>query len=101
MTAAVISRRRIRISPLGVARRAVSPKPTPRPLLLVATGMAGLALTVVSDRRTRRGEIAVAYAIGAAFLVMIVGIVLSGAGARAARPARRRCGPRRLSVVAG
>jgi hypothetical protein len=78
MTAAVISLRRIRISPLGVARRAVPPKPTPRPLLLVATGMAGVALTVVSDRRTRHGEIAVAYAIGAAFLVMIVGIVLSG-----------------------
>jgi len=32
MTAAVISLRRIRISPLGVARRAVPPKPTPRPL---------------------------------------------------------------------
>jgi hypothetical protein len=78
MTAAVISLRRIRISPLGVAGRAVPPKPTLRPLLLVATGMAGLALTVVSDRRTRHGEIAVAYAIGAAFLVMIVGIVLSG-----------------------
>jgi hypothetical protein len=78
MTAAVISLRRIRISPLGVARRAVPPKPTPRPLLLVATGMAGLALAVVWDRRTRHGEIALAYAIGAAFLVMIVGIVLSG-----------------------
>jgi predicted lysophospholipase L1 biosynthesis ABC-type transport system permease subunit len=78
MTAAVISLRRIRISPLGVARRAVPPKPTPRPLLLVATGMAGLALAVVWDRSTRHGEIALAYAIGAAFLVMIVGIVLSG-----------------------
>ena len=102
MTAAVISLRRIRISPLGVARRAVRPKPTPRPLLLVAGGMAGLALTVVWDRRSRHGEIALAYAIGAAFLVMIVGIVLSGPwltsvvgrGIAAWAGGRRRCSRR-------
>ena len=66
------------ISPLGVARRAARPRPTPRPLLLVAAGMAGLVADRVQDRRSRHGEIALAYAIGVAFLVMIVGIVLSG-----------------------
>ncbi len=78
VAAAVISLRRIRISPLGVARRAAQAQPTPRPLLLVAAGMAFLALAVVWDRATTSGELALAYAIGAAFLVMIVGIVLSG-----------------------
>ena len=95
VAAAVISLRRIRISPLGVARRAAQAQPTPRPLLLVAAGMAFLALAVVWDRATTSGELALAYAIGAAFLVMIVGIVLSGPWLTALGGARDR--PRRAA----
>jgi hypothetical protein len=75
--AATVSLRRIRISPLGVARRATPARPTPRPLLLVAVGMVGL-LAVALWARSSRAEEAETYAAGAAFVVMILGIVLSG-----------------------
>ena len=54
--AAIVSLRRVRISPLGVARRAHRPRPSARPLLLVAAGMAGLAVAVVWDRRSPAGR---------------------------------------------
>ncbi|HEV7757898.1 MAG TPA: FtsX-like permease family protein [Acidimicrobiales bacterium] len=75
--AATVSLRRIRISPLGVARRATPARPTARPLLLVVVGMVGLVAVAVWARSSRAEE-AETYAAGAAFVVMILGIVLSG-----------------------
>ena len=76
--AAIVSLRRIRLSPLGVARRSRPARPTPRPLLLVVAGMALLAGIVTWDSAVRSSEVLTAYAAGAAFVVMILGIVLSG-----------------------
>jgi hypothetical protein len=77
--AAIVSLRRIRISPLGVAQRATPSRPTPRPLLLVAVGMLALALVVVwAGRANDVADTTIAYAVGVPFVVMIVGIVLSG-----------------------
>ncbi|HMG40679.1 MAG TPA: FtsX-like permease family protein [Acidimicrobiales bacterium] len=75
--AAIVSLRRVRISPLGVARRSVPSRPKAWPLLLVAAGMAFLALVVVWSGRSN-AEDAESYAVGLAFLVLIVGIALSG-----------------------
>ena len=55
-SAGVVSLRRIRISPLGVARRAPRARPTPRPLLLVVAGLAALVVAVVVDRRSTGGR---------------------------------------------
>jgi predicted lysophospholipase L1 biosynthesis ABC-type transport system permease subunit len=77
VAAAIVSLRRVRISPLGVARRAAPSRPTPRPLLLVAGGVALLTAAAVWARRST-AEDAEAYAVGLAFVMMIVGIVLSG-----------------------
>ena len=75
--AAIVALRRVGISPLGVARRASRARPTPRPLLVVAAGMVALVVTAVWAR-TSTAESAESYAVGAAFLVMIVGLALSG-----------------------
>lgn len=74
---AVVSLRRARISPLGVTRRAVHARPSPRPLLLVVAGLA--ALVVIQATMTGESDTAVASAVAAAFVAMIAGIVLSGA----------------------
>lgn len=76
--AAMASLRRIRISPLGVARRAKQSPATPRPLLLVVAGMVALALAVAWANDPAAPDIAIAYVVGGAFLAMIVGVVLSG-----------------------
>lgn len=78
VAAAIVSLRRIRLSPLGVTRRSRPARPTPRPLLLVLVGMALLAGIVTWDSAVRANEVLTAYAAGAAFVVMILGIVLSG-----------------------
>ncbi len=103
--AAIVSLRRVRISPLGVARRARRSRASARPLLLVAAGLAGLAGAVVWDNRSTTGETAIALVIGVMFLLMIAGIVLSGpwltslvagAVARAGRRAPSLLAARRL-----
>lgn len=76
--AAVVSLRRLRTSPLGIARRSSPTRPTPRPLLLVGAGLALLLFDIVWLNRSRPEDTVIAIAIGAAFAIMIVGIVLSG-----------------------
>jgi hypothetical protein len=73
----VVSLRRARISPLGVARHAPRPRPSPWPLLLVVAGLAGLVVTQAT--MIGASDTAVASVVAAAFVVMIAGIVLSGA----------------------
>jgi hypothetical protein len=73
----VVSLRRARISPLGAARQTPRPRPSARPLLLVAGGLAGLVY--VQATMTGASDVAVATAVAAAFVVMIAGIVASGA----------------------
>jgi hypothetical protein len=77
VAAAIVSVRRLRISPLGVTRRAERARPTPRPLLLVAAGLVGLVGATLWAR-TSTSETAESYAIGAAFVVTIFGLTLSG-----------------------
>ena len=88
--AAIVSLRRVRISPLGVARRAHRSRASARPLLLVAAGVIGLAVAIAWDRRSRAGETAVALVVGVMFLLMIAGIVGSGPWLTS-RVARTRC----------
>ncbi len=88
--AAIVSLRRVRISPLGVARRARRSRASARPLLLVAAGLVGLAGAVVWDNRSTTGETAIALVIGAMFLLMIAGIVLVRPVAHVAGGRRRR-----------
>jgi hypothetical protein len=100
VAAAIVSLRRIRISPLGAARRAAPSRASARPLLLVAGGMASLAvLTVWAARST--AEEAESYGLAVAFLVLILGIVLSGPWLTAA-VARgiARCARRAPSLLA-
>jgi predicted lysophospholipase L1 biosynthesis ABC-type transport system permease subunit len=78
VVAALVTLRRVRVSPLGVTRRAVRARPTPRPLLLVVVGLVALVVAIVVDRRSPSGETAIAVVIGLTFLVMITGVVLSG-----------------------
>ena len=73
----VVSLRRARISPLGVTRQAPRPRPSPWPLLLVVAGLA--ALVVTQATMTGASDTVVASTVAAAFVVMIAGIVLSGA----------------------
>jgi hypothetical protein len=77
VAAAMVSLRRTRISPLGVARRAVKGQPSAWPLLLVAGGL--VALFVVSLwSQSSTAEQAETYAAAAAFMALIVGFALSG-----------------------
>lgn len=76
VVAAIGSLRRLRVSPLGVVRNDSPRRATPRPLLLVGLGLTAL---VAAQTTMRSGsDIAVAAAVGAAFVLMILGIVLSG-----------------------
>ena len=100
VAAAIVSVRRLRISPLGVARRADRPRPTPRPLLLVAAGMVGLVGTTIWARSSS-AESAETYATGAAFVVTILGLTLSGPWLTAvAARAIARLGRRTPSLLA-
>lgn len=76
--AAIVSLRRLRTSPLGIARRAAPARPTPRPLLLVAVGLVGLIFDILWINASHPDDTIIATAIGAAFTVMVLGIVLSG-----------------------
>ena len=105
VAAAIMSLRRVRVSPLGVTRRGRTSRATARPLLLVAIGLVGLGLAVIWDRRSTAGETAIAVVIGLMFVCMIAGIVLSGpwlttlvagAVARAGRRAPSLLAARRL-----
>lgn len=78
IAAAIVSLRRLRISPLGVARRAERARPRPWPLGLVALGLAALLAVMRWVVRSGASDVAIALAIGAAFVTMIVGIALSG-----------------------
>jgi hypothetical protein len=77
VAAAVVSLRRIRISPLGTSRRSARSGASARPLLILAAGM--VLLAAVSALATRStAETAETYASGLALALIILGIVLSG-----------------------
>jgi hypothetical protein len=78
IVAAIVSLRRLRLSPLGVARRAERARPRPWPLGLVGLGLVALLAIMRWQGRSSASDIAIALAIGAAFVTMIVGIALSG-----------------------
>jgi hypothetical protein len=79
VAAALVSLRRIRISPLGVTRREAPRRATPRPLLLVVVGLAGLAGVVVwSNHDHDVADMVLATAVAVPFVVTIAGIVLAG-----------------------
>jgi hypothetical protein len=78
IVAAIVSLRRLRISPLGVARRAERARPRPWPLGLVGLGLVALLAIMRWLVRSSASDIGIALAIGAAFVTMIVGIALSG-----------------------
>jgi hypothetical protein len=74
--AARVALRRVRISPLGVARRATPPKPSPYRLAPLAAGVAELAyLERVGHPSTANGQL-LAYFAG--FLLILSGLVLAG-----------------------
>jgi hypothetical protein len=75
--AALASLARTHISPLGVARRATPARPSARGLLLVAVGLA-LLVGASTWARSSDAEVAETYAIGGGFLLLLLGVVLSG-----------------------
>jgi len=77
VAAALVALRSIRISPLGAARRAAPARARAWPLLMVAAGLVLLAASSLWASRSTAEE-AETYAIAVAFLVLFLGIVLSG-----------------------
>jgi hypothetical protein len=76
IVAATVSIRRLQISPLGVARRAVRPRPTVRRLLPLLVGTAGFAASLAAAAGSTGIEMLVP--VTAAFALMIYGIVAAG-----------------------
>lgn len=74
--AAMASLRRLQISPLGVARRAVRARPTARRLVPFAGG--SVAFVVALGTAVRSASMAAVFPAMAAFAVMIWGIVAAG-----------------------
>jgi hypothetical protein len=77
VVAALVSLRRIRISPLGAARRATPAGARAWPLLVLGAGLALLTGSSLWASRST-AETAETYAISLAFLVLLLGFVLSG-----------------------
>lgn len=76
VVAAMVSLRRLQISPLGVARRAARPRPTSWRLLPLAVGAVGFVVTLaLAVRSTGMGMLV---ALMATFALMIYGIVAAG-----------------------
>jgi hypothetical protein len=76
MVAAMSSLRRLQISPLGVARRAVRPRPTVKRLLPLALGAAGFVASLKAAEGSRGAGMLVP--VMATFALMIYGIVVAG-----------------------
>ncbi|HEY8523934.1 MAG TPA: FtsX-like permease family protein [Acidimicrobiales bacterium] len=76
VAAATTGLRRLRISPLGVARRAARPRPTSRRLLPLLAGSAGFVATLALA--VRDGGIGLLVPVMATFALMIYGIVAAG-----------------------
>ncbi len=76
VVAAMASLRRLQISPLGVARRAVRPRPTARRVLPVVAGTAGFVVSL--GLFPRFGGMAGLVPVMATFALMIYGIVVAG-----------------------
>jgi hypothetical protein len=78
VAAALVSLRRIRISPLGVTRQERPRRASPEPLLLVVAGVVGLIAVVQWSSSRHVGENVLIVATTTPFVVMMLGIVLSG-----------------------
>jgi hypothetical protein len=78
VAAAMVSLRRLQVSPLGVARRAPRPRPTVRRLLPLAAGTAGFVVALGQAVRSTSGGNAVLVPVMATFALMIYGIVAAG-----------------------
>ena len=76
VVAATVSLRRLQISPLGVARRAVRPRPTVRRLVPLLVGTAGFAASLAAAAGST--GIGMLVPVMAAFALMIYGIVAAG-----------------------
>ena len=76
VVAATVSLRRLQISPLGVARRAVRPRPTARRLVPLLVGTAGFAASLAAAADST--GIGMLVPVMAAFALMIYGIVAAG-----------------------
>ena len=76
--AALLSLRRVRVSPLGVSRAAFPPKPRARRLVVLAAGLGLFFATLVWSSRYRGGGLAPVLAVAGAFAVIILGVVAAG-----------------------
>jgi hypothetical protein len=76
--AALLSLRRVQISPLGVTRRAARRRPTWRRLLLLGAGLVGFVLALEAAVSVKGSTTVPTIALGAAFLAVIAGIVAAG-----------------------
>lgn len=76
--AAILSLRQVRVSPLGVVGHSSRSRATPRPLILVATGLALLGLVINRFSNGSGDTATVSVLVGAAFLMTILGVVLTG-----------------------
>ena len=76
VVAATVSLRRLQISPLGVARRAVRPRPTVRRLVPLLVGTAGFVASLAAAADST--GIGMLVPVMAAFALMIYGIVAAG-----------------------
>lgn len=100
VVAATASLRRLHISPLGVARRSVRPRPTARRLLPLVGGSVSFVVTLAVA--VRSASVAALFPAMAAFALMIWGIVAAGPWftVLAARVIGRR-GQRASALLAG
>ncbi|HEX8863908.1 MAG TPA: FtsX-like permease family protein [Actinomycetes bacterium] len=76
--AALVSLRRVQVSPLGIVRRAAPRRPTWRRLTPLFVGLAAFGVAIPAAVSTRSGNLLPPVALGAAFLLVIVGIVAAG-----------------------
>lgn len=77
VAAALISLRRVRVSPLGVTRQTSAKRPTARRLVLLAAALAFFVITLAVFSHGHSNDGAV-FAIGLAFALIVVGIAVSG-----------------------
>jgi hypothetical protein len=77
--AALVSLRRVRISPLGVTRHAARPRLTWRRLLVLAAGLVAFAVTVpITFGGSRSAGTGTSAALAVAFTMVVAGIVAAG-----------------------
>jgi hypothetical protein len=77
IAAAELSLRRVRISPLGVARQAPRPRPTWRRLVLLGIGLTGFAVALPISVAENGNQSSLAL-VSVTFVVVIAGIVTAG-----------------------